>query len=61
MAREADPPRAELPQRSESADGRPRLILYLGTDSAKLAQAIDTHRAYIAAETLVASAEQRSR
>ncbi|HWY85689.1 MAG TPA: DUF5915 domain-containing protein, partial [Gemmataceae bacterium] len=31
-----------------------RIILYLGTDSATLAQAIETHRAYIAAECLVA-------
>jgi isoleucyl-tRNA synthetase len=31
-----------------------RIILYLGTDSPNLAQAIEMHRAYIAAETLVA-------
>ncbi len=31
-----------------------RIVLYLGTESANLAEAIETHRDYIAAETLVA-------
>src|SRR5208282_2904112 len=30
-----------------------RIVLYLGTDSEELRQAIETHRSYIAAETLV--------
>jgi isoleucyl-tRNA synthetase len=31
-----------------------RIVLYLGTDSATLAQAIEAHKAYVVAETLVA-------